>query len=180
MEYFVHLDEESIEALKEGCGTEIEELNVTANGTYTAPSGKAYSPVTVNVPNPSTGTLQITENGEGIDVTQYAAVDVNVSGGGEINTATVTFLNASNADIADYICVLSPSNDGEYFAVYPVAMAASAPFDIKVPITDVGYFATWTDVTAVSGDAEIMAPDGVIITGDCTIDFGGGGGGQTL
>ena len=28
---------------------EIEPLNVTQNGTYTAPTGKAYSPVTVNV-----------------------------------------------------------------------------------------------------------------------------------
>lgn len=27
----------------------VEALNVTANGTYTAPSGKAYTPVTVNV-----------------------------------------------------------------------------------------------------------------------------------
>ena len=32
-----------------GGSTTIEALNVTANGTYTAPSGKAYSPVTVNV-----------------------------------------------------------------------------------------------------------------------------------
>lgn len=28
----------------------VESLSVTANGTYTAPSGKAYSPVSVNVP----------------------------------------------------------------------------------------------------------------------------------
>ena len=32
-----------------GGSTTIEALNVTTNGTYTAPSGKAYSPVTVNV-----------------------------------------------------------------------------------------------------------------------------------
>ena len=32
-----------------GGGAEVEELNVTANGTYTAPEGKAYSPVNVNV-----------------------------------------------------------------------------------------------------------------------------------
>ena len=29
----------------------VESLPVTENGTYTAPSGKAYSPVTVNVPS---------------------------------------------------------------------------------------------------------------------------------
>lgn len=31
----------------------VEQLNVTSNNTYTAPSGKAYSPVVVNVPVPS-------------------------------------------------------------------------------------------------------------------------------
>lgn len=31
----------------------VEQLNVVANDTYTAPSGKAYSPVVVNVPVPS-------------------------------------------------------------------------------------------------------------------------------
>ena len=34
--------------------------------------------VNVNVPNPSSGTLDITANGNGIDVTQYAAVNVQV------------------------------------------------------------------------------------------------------
>ena len=38
-------------------GTTVESLSVTQNGTYTAPSGTAYSPVTVAVPTP-TPTLQ--------------------------------------------------------------------------------------------------------------------------
>ena len=33
-----------------GGGVTVESLSVTANGTYTAPGGKAYSPVSVNVP----------------------------------------------------------------------------------------------------------------------------------
>lgn len=36
-----------------GGGVTVESLNVTANGTYTAQSGKAYSPVTVAVPSGS-------------------------------------------------------------------------------------------------------------------------------
>jgi len=40
-----------------GGGTTIDALSVTANGTYTAQSGHAYSPVTVNVPT-STPSLQ--------------------------------------------------------------------------------------------------------------------------
>lgn len=37
-----------------------------------------YAEADVNVPNPSTGTINITENGENIDVTSYAAANVNV------------------------------------------------------------------------------------------------------
>lgn len=59
----------------------VESLSVTANGIYSAPSGKAYSPVTVNVPNPSTGTKTITSNGT-YDVTAFAEALVNIAGGG--------------------------------------------------------------------------------------------------
>ena len=34
-----------------GGGATVEELNITQNGTYVAPSGTAYSPVSVDVPN---------------------------------------------------------------------------------------------------------------------------------
>lgn len=65
----------------------IEALSVTANGTYTAPSGvDGYSPVTVNVSGGSAVVepLSVTQNGtynppSGVD--GYAPVTVNVSGG---------------------------------------------------------------------------------------------------
>ena len=41
--------EEIWEIVIGGHAFEVEELNVTENDTYTAPEGKAYSPVTVNV-----------------------------------------------------------------------------------------------------------------------------------
>lgn len=70
-----------------GSAPVIESLQVTQNGTYTAPSGvDGYSPVVVNVPVPDgyikpSGTLQITKNGEH-DVAAYAKVNVAVSSGG--------------------------------------------------------------------------------------------------
>ena len=61
----------------------IEPLEVTGNGTYTAPENvHGYSPVTVNVPIPDgyivpDGTKEISENGTH-DVKEFASVDVNV------------------------------------------------------------------------------------------------------
>ena len=66
-----------------GPSVEVEPLSVTENGTYSASSGHAYSPVEVSVPTgvfPS-GTSSITSNGI-YDITNFASVDVNVSGGG--------------------------------------------------------------------------------------------------
>lgn len=63
----------------EGSATLITK-SITQNGTYNALSDNAdgYSSVTVNVPNPSSGTLSITENGT-YNVTNYASAEVNVS-----------------------------------------------------------------------------------------------------
>ena len=80
---------------------EVDPLTVSVNGTTTAPNGKAYNPVTVNVANSytasdegkvvSNGALvaqtaqtahaEITENGT-YDITANNSVTVNVSGGG--------------------------------------------------------------------------------------------------
>lgn len=61
----------------------VETLSVTENGTYTAPSGKAYSPVTVNVPTdePVLIALNTEINGtftppEGVDGYDEVTVDV--------------------------------------------------------------------------------------------------------
>lgn len=79
-----------------GGGVTVEPLSVTENNTYTAPSGKAYSPVVVNVPNSytagdegkvvSNGALvaqtsdTVTQNGT-VDTTLINSLLVNVSGG---------------------------------------------------------------------------------------------------
>ena len=75
----------------------VESKSISANGTFTAPPGKAYSPVTVNVPNSytagdegkvvSNGALvaqtsdTVTQNGT-VDTTLINSLTVNVSGGG--------------------------------------------------------------------------------------------------
>ena len=76
-------------------GSEEELLEVTENGQYVAPEGKAFNPVIVNVPLPS-GTLPITENGI-YDVYSYASVDVDVAGVGGITADEVALRTISGA-----------------------------------------------------------------------------------
>lgn len=47
----------AIAAIPTGGDVDVEALSVTANGTYTAPTGKAYSPVTVNVSGGGSGDI---------------------------------------------------------------------------------------------------------------------------
>ena len=109
-----------------GSSITVEPLSVTSNGTYTAQTGKAYSPVTVSVGNSytasdegkvvSNGALvaqtamasSITANGT-YDTTTNNSITVNVSGGGgdtwswmgknPIKIATLPFEHTTFADL---------------------------------------------------------------------------------
>lgn len=88
----VYQDSEGYVVLDDGPGThvEIESLNVTENGTYTAPTGYAYSPVSVDV-EPNVESLSITPTEEqqvfdGAKYTEYYTQTFsNYIGGGTSN-----------------------------------------------------------------------------------------------
>ena len=122
-----------------GPGVTVESLSVTENGTTTAPTGKAYSPVVVNVPNSytagdegkvvSSGVLvaqtahaEITENGT-YDITTNNSVSVNVpqGGGGGVASNAVNFRDYDGTIVAAYSAAdfanltalpANPSHDG--------------------------------------------------------------------
>lgn len=101
---------DAIGTIPQGSTVTVEPLSVTENGTYTAPTGKAYSPVTVNVPtggsNPNvfvyevpttTGTLTITHS-LGVAPTRAACIcmDMDAPASGQKLIAGVS--NVSGKD----------------------------------------------------------------------------------
>lgn len=97
-----HLTNAEIDEITGGSGGSsvvVEELSVTANGTYTAPAGSAYSPVTVNVASPvKTVTGTFTGNGtRTIDVAcdfEPDLIYVTSNPGTTASSGTVAFIIA--------------------------------------------------------------------------------------
>ena len=90
-----------------GGGSEITvtDLNVTENGTYTAPAGSAYSPVNVEVPAPAPNLedITITENGtyqasEGYDGIGTATVNITPSLPAEYIESQFDLLHSNSVD----------------------------------------------------------------------------------
>lgn len=58
---------------------EVEPLSVTTNGTYTAPEGKAYSPVTVNVASGSSKNVQVVQSTSRTTATSLSKVSGEIT-----------------------------------------------------------------------------------------------------
>lgn len=90
--------------------------SVTNSAGYIASETKTGTAVTVSASELVSGTKSITANGTGIDVTDYAAVDVAVSGGGDTVIETVVISSATSS-----ICfndVLQTLEDANYTLTY--------------------------------------------------------------
>ena len=75
--------------------------SVTNTTGYITGGTLTGTPATVSASELVSGTLSITDNGTGIDVTNYASVDVDVSGGGGVVLQDVTIEN-NDADALYY------------------------------------------------------------------------------
>ena len=106
-----------------GSGITVEPITITQNGTTTAPSGKAYSPITVNVPKEVVLSVPVLPDGFTIEKnasqggslvircpTAFSYFSVEPTGtykGGQLN---VTEGSLGNVDRNSYICIFSDSN----------------------------------------------------------------------
>jgi len=142
-------------------------LEVTENAKYEGNGATAYTPVDVDVPNPSTGTLQITENGEGIDVSSYAYVDVNVSGGGGIPTFTISTEDDSVVASCDktYSECEGLTKDNDYNNTYPCIVSDTRD--------EIQYYSNIEFFSSPDDEVDAFLPNGKIIyasDGTLTID----------
>ena len=123
-----------------GGGGEIstQSLNVSANGTYRAPTGKAYTPVNVNVPNSYSASDEgkVVSNGALVsqtahaEVTQNGTIDTTLN-----NSVTVNVPQGSTPTGTKQISISQNGTTTEDVAAY-----ASAEITVAVPIPS---YQTW-------------------------------------
>ena len=149
------LDDESDSGGGEGGGDiTVEALSVTENGTYTAESGKAYSPVTVNVPSDfSKATVTITDKrvsgdaisfeyptwGESADSTPACAlseVGSIIAGGSPFDVSVILYKGATALYFTSDVSAMCTITGAEYeWSGTLLILKGSCEIEINSPIT---------------------------------------------
>lgn len=129
--------------------------SVTNTTGYITGGTLTGTPASVSASELVSGTLSITDNGTGIDVTNYASVDVDVSGGGGVVTRRVIF-QYNDADAMYYTdATMTPqsitSGDRDINAELPVGSlvvyartGTSPPTPFPLTTSGVQQIATYT------------------------------------
>lgn len=124
------------------------------------------------------GTIAITENGEGIDVAQYATADVSVSGGGgssDLTTAHVTVMAGTVSETFE----ADAFNVCTFLETEGTAASVTAPIMGDDPVESLEFDAilykgaaalsTYLPVASTSGGITDYGDGHFFVTGDCTI-----------
>lgn len=127
-----------------------------------------------NIAPAVSGNIEITENGENINVAPYATATVNVSGGSGINLRAVNikFVNysGSNLTLSDIIYAKTISGDSRYsLATLPIITDNTISTMIAYTLTEEGdYFVQFTPDVSVAATVS----ENVNCTGTVDPDFG--------
>lgn len=147
-----------------------QSLTVTANGTYTAPSGVAYTPVIVNVPTPTPPTPPtpiVPESGVGLGDVNFIDYD-----------GTILYSYSKDEFLASTALPPKPSHPGLVAQGWNYTSAQAKLYVEKYGCLDVGH-----NYITESGDTEIdieISPGrtnpilGICPNGTVTIDWGDG------
>lgn len=106
-----------------GSGITVEPITITQNGTTTAPSGKAYSPITVNVPKEVVLSVPVLPDGFTIErnasqggslvirsSTAFSYFRISPTGTYKDGRLDTTEGSLGNTDRNEYICIFRDSN----------------------------------------------------------------------
>lgn len=166
-----------------GGGTTIEQLNVSAAGTYTAPTGTAYSPVVVpsgteGTPTATKGTVSshsvtvtpsVVNNGGYISGGTHTGTSVTVSAS-ELVSGTKSITSAGTTDVTNYASASVPSGsvvlDDVELGETDLTMSASVDSGGIVTYS-VGYQG-YTDATVTSGYVSNYISGGLEVTASNT------------
>lgn len=85
-----------------GSGITVEPITITQNGTTTAPSGKAYSPITVNVPASGSGSITLYAWYSEADRT-YVHMNIEVSPKDSADANNIKFLDYDTTERANVV-----------------------------------------------------------------------------
>ena len=136
----------------------VESLSVTENDTYTAPAGKAYSPVTVNVSG---------------------------GGGGDLSSATITITDNRDPTTVSMVsytfcgCLEADEWDDDYPAgVYPFSggiQQGYPPQTWKIALYKgkslIAFETAMQNSSNVTGSCEWIDGSELMISGDCSIEL---------
>ena len=144
----------AIASISTGSSTTITPLSVTENGIYTAPTGTAYSPVTVNVSGGGggdstveTGTVTVPSTGAALTITHNL---------GEIPSYFVfRYQDDAYGMIMDYTAFCSRSGS-QYLSGYTVAILAMPQVQIGNSYTDSKTYVTMT-ANSITLSADFMS-----------------------
>ena len=175
----VRLNEKRV--MKVVLSSDDESSNVDVTGTvYDYLNGETY-PLGGSTP---TGTITITENGEGIDVAQYRYADVSVSGGGGItlNYCEITLVNNSAADLDCPVTVINNGGiEGRINVTANSSLTVISPYHnledgtfLDIYTDDYSNFALSSAVNCeVNSDFGNLAPIDNTTNSSCTVTFTG-------